>query len=204
MPDEHGYRPIPGLESWGFLETKEGESLKDLPWLSDRAAGIVATALLENRLDAIVRENFVQDDARLMQQLFQEQGPLGTLSAKIQISYALGLVTAQGRRDLDCIRKIRNSFAHDLTTSTFEAESIKARCFNIKVVEEMVGEIPTIPPSERPLVEKRNAQLLFVGAESALTDARARFFLAVNCFVYATLGPRSARDRSRPFVSPYF
>jgi len=39
-------------------------------------------------------------------------GPLGTFSARIKASFALGLITQDQCADLDYLRKIRNAFAH--------------------------------------------------------------------------------------------
>jgi hypothetical protein len=55
-------------------------------------------------------------------------GPLGSFSARIELCYALGLSPKQVRRDLILIRKIRNDFAHQAKTLTFDDPGIADRC----------------------------------------------------------------------------
>ena len=44
--------------------------------------------------------------------LFEGNGPFSTLSSKIDVAYALGLLSSEERRELHLLRKIRNEFAH--------------------------------------------------------------------------------------------
>lgn len=53
--------------------------------------------------------------------------PLSTFSAKIDISHRIGLISAKFCRDLHLIRKIRNSFAHDIYGCSFENGSVRSR-----------------------------------------------------------------------------
>ena len=53
--------------------------------------------------------------------------PVSTFSAKILLSYALGLLTKAERRQLDLIRKIRNECAHAWGHATFSTQSIRSR-----------------------------------------------------------------------------
>ena len=111
----------------------------ELATLSDRAAGIVATTLLENSLDGVLVYMFVNSEASLLKEIFSENGPLATFSAKIRLAFALGLVTAEGRHDLDIVRKVRNSFAHDIGGNTFESITIRDRCLSLKMVDHFVS-----------------------------------------------------------------
>jgi len=121
-------RPILAIQAWHYADDEERTALGELEELSDRAAGIVATTMLENALDSVLHHAIREDDPGLLKELFTDGGPLGTLSSKIKLLYALGLVTKDGRHDLDLIRKIRNDFAHKLTGSTFQSDTIKGRC----------------------------------------------------------------------------
>jgi DNA-binding MltR family transcriptional regulator len=56
--------------------------------------------------------------------LLQSDGPLGCLSARIEISYRLGLLSETLYRDLCYVRKIRNKFAHSAGAS-FSEPSVK-------------------------------------------------------------------------------
>lgn len=58
--------------------------------------------------------------------LFDGYGPLGSFSAKIDIAYALGIITEQIFNDLKTIKDIRNEFAHpkELEFLTFSSPDI--------------------------------------------------------------------------------
>ena len=79
---------------------------------SDRAAAILGAALLDAVLEELLLDVMVEGVKR--DEIFEGTAPLSSFSAKIRIAYSLGLISAQERRDLDRIRKIRNDFAHSL------------------------------------------------------------------------------------------
>lgn len=196
-------RRIPGLEAWGHIGDDESQALKELELLSDRAAGIVAVSILERHLTLKIREMLILDNKEADEALFRDSGgPLYTFSAKTSIAYALGLISEQGLKDLTQIRKIRNDFAHDIPSHTFDTQSIKDRCFNLKLVDEWIKEAEGLPTNitTHDLVEAvmqgafpstKSGGLSFVGANEALKDARSRFFLSINCMIACTeLVPR--------------
>jgi DNA-binding MltR family transcriptional regulator len=63
-------------------------------------------------------------DHKRVDSLFAGFAPLATLSAKISICYAFGLIDENLLHDLDVIRKIRNRFAHDPTNKEFFDASV--------------------------------------------------------------------------------
>jgi DNA-binding MltR family transcriptional regulator len=85
---------------------------------SDRAAALLIASFLESGLSDGLKRSLVEDDS--VTRLFQAYGPLATLSGKIDIAFAVGLLTTEIKADLHLIRKIRNHFAHhpDLTDFT--------------------------------------------------------------------------------------
>jgi DNA-binding MltR family transcriptional regulator len=175
------FRPIPAHDKWPITSDKEVEPVKTLPWLSDRAAGIVAMSILENKIEAAIREQLIQDDAKAVDRLFSpDSGPLGTLSAKINIARALGLLSGQAVRDLHLLRKIRNKFAHDISASTFDTEIISSQCLSLSLIDEFVVEEVNF---EKRL--PRNGGLILEEARAILKVPRSRFFLAVQCYYFA-------------------
>jgi DNA-binding MltR family transcriptional regulator len=74
---------------------------------------LVAVASLESLLRSCIltkmRNNLSQNKKR---RLFTNYGPLSSFSAKIEIAFALGLLTEAGRRNFSIAREIRNAFAH--------------------------------------------------------------------------------------------
>src|SRR5437016_1659053 len=61
---------------------------------TDRAAAVLGAAYLENRLEVLLREKFV-DVPKFVEELFHGQGGLSSFSAKISITYAIGLISKQ-------------------------------------------------------------------------------------------------------------
>jgi hypothetical protein len=94
---------------------------------SDRAAVILTAAIFEEVLEALLNARLcpATDDP---DELFAgTTSPAATLHAKIVLAYRLGLVSAQFRRDLHVIRRIRNDFAHNVHGCSFDATPVRAR-----------------------------------------------------------------------------
>ena len=94
---------------------------------TDRGCALMAAAYLADQLERLLRRTFV-DDETAIEELFRPLGPLGSFSGRIEMCYALGLLSDETRRDLNLIRKIRNDFGHVAKTLTFDEPGIDARC----------------------------------------------------------------------------
>lgn len=85
----------------------------------------------------------LSDDER--DRLFSSYGPLGSFSAKITLSHALGLFGQRTRHDLDNLKAIRNAFAHTNLDIDFDTPEVAALCekFNcLKGLEDRDGRGP--------------------------------------------------------------
>src|SRR5688572_23015419 len=91
---------------------------------SDRAAAIVAGAMLDDALLTLLRARLVPAVDRERSILEAPNAPLGTFSARIDASFQMGLVSKELARDLHIIRKIRNQFAHEPLDTTFDTPRI--------------------------------------------------------------------------------
>lgn len=98
---------------------------------SDRGCALFAASYLDKALEELLEACMVQHK-KMREELFTGQSPLSTFSSKIKMAYYLGKIAESERRDLETIRSIRNEFAHDPEKLTFENQSIKARCNNLK------------------------------------------------------------------------
>ncbi len=84
---------------------------------SDRAAVILGTAQLDLLLFQLL-------DCTLLpvtggkDELLEGDSPLATFSSRINICYRLGLIEPEFVRALHLVRKIRNSFAHEVSSAT--------------------------------------------------------------------------------------
>jgi len=94
---------------------------------TDRGVALMAASFLEGELEELLREYFLEDQV-VVNQIFSFNGPCGTFSSKIHMTYILGLIGKKAYRDLHLIRKIRNDFGHTATPLTFENQRIQNRC----------------------------------------------------------------------------
>ena len=87
---------------------------------SDRAAVILVVSILEENLETLLRSYFVPIPSASDSLFDSVSGPLSNFSAKIDMVYRLGLISGKFARDLHIVRRIRNSFAHDIYGCSFE------------------------------------------------------------------------------------
>ncbi len=80
---------------------------------TDAALVILATSYLDTRLTDAWKKNMPGLSSSASDLLFENSGPLATMSAKIRLAHALGWLTDKTAADLHIVRKIRNYFAHD-------------------------------------------------------------------------------------------
>lgn len=86
---------------------------------SDRAAVVLGAAKLDMLLYQILDRHF-RPSLSSSDELLDGDSPLSTFSARINIAYRLGLISADFAKSLHAIRKIRNSFAHELSGCSLE------------------------------------------------------------------------------------
>lgn len=134
---------------------------------SDRAAIIVAGALLETCLELMISSHIPRPITKAeIASLFSENGIAGTFSAKIWLAYCMKLIGSLTKRDLDLIRKIRNDAAHELLPVSFSLSTIADRCRAIDFSKTLKGQ---------PGLSLRRAFLAKVKFLTAALVARAAF-----------------------------
>jgi hypothetical protein len=94
---------------------------------NDRGAAILLASNLEVSLRYAISGNLavVDDNYKV---LFHTGAPIRSFEAKIRIGYAMGIFGEQTKYNLDCVKGIRNAFAHAVIPITFETAEIKAVC----------------------------------------------------------------------------
>lgn len=80
---------------------------------SDRAAVILGAAKLDTLLAQII-ERFLLPSTGSIDELLDGDSPLSTFSSRINASYRLGLISSDFAKVLHLVRRIRNSFAHEV------------------------------------------------------------------------------------------
>ena len=105
-----------------FLETKL-PIMEDVFRLPDRAAGIVAAAIIDDRLTVAIKSRLMPSP-EIVEQLFGSRGRLGDFGVKIDVGLLLGLYDKGHRNALHAVREIRNTFAHAPGPVSFDMEPL--------------------------------------------------------------------------------
>lgn len=128
MPANASYRttapraPIASLDLRKFLDTLRAET--------DRACAVLASSFLDSSLEAYFHATLTVDAPA---RLFEEGGALGSFAARIELAFALGMISDAERADLELVREIRDAFAHDDEYSLdFGTLSVAELCFRLR------------------------------------------------------------------------
>ena len=107
----------------GFLHEFQAET--------DRGTTVVAASYLDDLLASMLRRRFIEQ-AKIVDTLLDFQGPLGTFSSRIDLTYCLGLIREDQYKDLSIVRRIRNEFAHSHQALTFDSQPVCDLCDNLQ------------------------------------------------------------------------
>lgn len=103
--------------------------LDELNKESERGAALIAGAMLDDLLERSIR-SFLLDHEEVVRLLKGFNAPLGTLSARALVAFALGVISEREYRECERLRKIRNVFAHNVHAS-FSDQNVKDMCANL-------------------------------------------------------------------------
>ena len=98
---------------------------------TDRGAALVGAALIDERLERLLKDHLI-DCKQSKEILGGGNSPLGTFSARENLSYCLGLITELEYKEIEVIRKVRNEFAHKVHGLTFKDQKVNDLCQNLK------------------------------------------------------------------------
>lgn len=109
---------------------KDGEPfLVELLEGSEQSCALVGAAALDRKLQDALLTALPHKPKKLADELFVGAGkPLSTLSAKINLAAALGIIPPASAANLHKIRRVRNFFAHTDAPLSFDAASIAPIC----------------------------------------------------------------------------
>ena len=96
-----------------------GEAMENLAksLIENRRTGHTAivlngTAILDYDLERAIKWKMRPLNKQMSKRLFGTYGPISTFAAKIDIAYALDIITTELRAELNKFRQMRNAFAH--------------------------------------------------------------------------------------------
>jgi len=140
---------------------------------SDRAFAILGAALLDAKLEELFRRKL----RAFKDELLGNTSPIGTLSARIRIAYAIGWISDAVRFELDTIRDIRNDFAHSFDHNlSFADQSVADRCRNLKTAEAFLKGYEAAASSPN---QNLSAEAIFA-MQAVFKSPRWRYQLAVE------------------------
>jgi DNA-binding MltR family transcriptional regulator len=86
---------------------------------SDRSCVIVAASILDHLILELLRARLVPNSTSQDSLFDGGNAPLGAFSARIDLAYRIGSISAQFARDLHVIRRMRNDLAHSIVGRDF-------------------------------------------------------------------------------------
>lgn len=150
----------PYLENYRTFE-------KELENNSDRGTVLICTSILDAQLEKLLK-SFLISNKKIDEELFKPTQALGNSSAKINMSYYLGLITKTEKNNLNSIRKIRNIFAHQINQLSFDDPRILGLCNNLIIPKNSYF------PSNIPSPKKNSTSLPKVDLNPIKKDTEAK------------------------------
>jgi mannitol operon repressor len=106
----------------------------------------VAAAFIDSKL-AETLQAYLLTDKLSNDLIYGANAPLGTFSARAQISLALGLIDRVEYDEIHLVRKIRNLFAHEKHGISFKDDRVKKLCS--KLQKEILQDNDNVPDNSR-------------------------------------------------------
>jgi DNA-binding MltR family transcriptional regulator len=138
---------------------------------SDRVVAIVGAAYLDSLLDSLLRAVFI-DSPEEVDRLLRSDAPLGSNGSRYQLAFCLKLIRRDQREDLKTIAKIRNLFAHDFKSLSFDTPPARDLCANLQQPKLLA----TMPAN---IFAARTAQQMSAYVREITTTPRQKFEMAV-------------------------
>jgi mannitol operon repressor len=138
---------------------------------SDRGAVLVASALLDEILETLLRgamSNEPHIKKRCIDPLFGPEAALATFASKMKIARAFGILADWMYEDLEIIRKIRNEFAHSHSSADFSNPNVVRLIGSLKAVG-FVSKVIDVSTDD---------------TRSHESEVRFTFLLSASCLIY--------------------
>lgn len=140
---------------------KQDFLLAELEKESDRAAVILAGAMFDEALLALLRKRLGKCPSKEDQLLDGAYAPLGSFSSRIDAAYRLGIYHQQFWTALHLVRKIRNKFAHHIEGCTFADTAVASRVRELCIAVGMKDLIDVPRMTSRKRFEESASWMLF-------------------------------------------
>ena len=110
---------------------------------TDRACAVLGAAHLDYLLAKAIEVHLPRGSEMADQLLFNPEAPIGTFSSRINMAFALDIISQETRAYLHTIRRIRNDFAHKMEIHSFdEDQRIIHQCNSLHIGIKQVKSYP--------------------------------------------------------------
>ena len=92
---------------------------------TDTGIAIISAAYIDECLIKLFALHIDNSSRTVFRSITNFNGPLGTFSSRIDMAFGFSLISKNSHQRLNCIRKIRNKFAHSPFGFSFGTETIK-------------------------------------------------------------------------------
>ncbi|MCB9959604.1 MAG: hypothetical protein H6843_13465 [Rhodospirillaceae bacterium] len=113
---------LPNKQEFEFLKRELGNAD------SDRTVALIAGAILEVGLRNFLESKRDLFDSALRKKLFPPKARSPRFAELISTAGDYGFIDSHIQDDCDCIREIRNTFAHSIVSISFKTEEIRVAC----------------------------------------------------------------------------
>lgn len=144
---------------------------------SDRGCVLLSTSRMDEflaDLHATHIRSTAQVSARFIRELFGSHGPLSTFSAKIDLAFAYGLISAADQEDLHRIRALRNAAAHTTAAFSFALTECQASVAKLTAPKRIPQQFPFFPVAAEDLKALKHPT-------ASQDTAKQYFLLAGTC-----------------------
>ena len=174
---------------------------------SDRAIAVLGLAGIDYFLELLLKSYMIGRSP----ELFTGTGPLATASARIGVARGLGLVSEDEFSDLQLLRRVRNTMAHQLSGARFDDDSVRDRCLALKLCDRLFTprQIPfaDLPDGSRGMTFDSEQMPVIAADDLQMRDAkspRIRFVATVSILMKVLPARSRIESVSSPaeFLSP--
>ena len=202
-------RPLPAHHASAF-----NVFMQEFVGESDRAAVILGASKVEYLLGEILDKYLLPNPAST-DDLLEGDAPIGTFSAKIKLCHRLGIIDDHFAKLLNTFRRLRNGFAHEVTSSSLSTGAARDRVASLaeafsgteffqslleKIAGDMKREVADHGAIFRAVLALFHIQL--VGIHNALTPVQRQANSTIVDFCKTTKPPpQKVKAESDPSAS---
>jgi hypothetical protein len=179
---------------WVTAKSDVEDALKELEEGGDRAAAIVAAALVEEHLTDALKA-YLHRHPKITAELFGRSGALGSFGPKIDLAFLVGMFGASSHKELDTIRKVRDLFAHNPRLKGFGTQRVKDLINNLTKHEGRF-EVKIARGQSEPY------WLVYLPLETPLKTSRERYLQ--SCRYYTAILTTELQKRNPSLPQPFF